>query len=434
MRAETATFQIADIEHWKRAALQWASAFSPVCYLDSNRHTTRPGTYECLIGAGAVRQLNLAEASGAFHRLQAFFDDHPGWLFGNLSYDLKNDVENLVSRHPDEVRFPLLHFFEPMFVLELFPDGELRIHSKEGNPEELYHAILGQTIPSGNESLFPGAIQLRARMEAPEYMKKVLRLQDHILEGDIYETNFCQEFYVEDCSTRPAELFSRLNHLSRAPFSAYYEVDKRYLMCASPERFLRKEGQRLVSQPIKGTIHRGRDAQEDRELREKLSGSEKDRAENVMIVDLVRNDLARSCVPGTVAVPELFGIYPFAQVFQMISTVEGQLRKEVHPIEAIRHAFPMGSMTGAPKVMAMELIERYEQRRRGLYSGAVGYFTPGGDFDFNVVIRSLLYNSPEKYLSFQVGGAIVYDSKPEQEYEECLWKARALLTVLGQKP
>ena len=426
-------FQVSDILSWKQAALQWASAFSPVCFLDSNRHSAGPGRYECLIAAGAVRQLKIPGTQGAFSALQSFVDEKKAWLFGHLGYDLKNDVENLESRHPDGIGFPCLHFFEPRYVLELFPDGQLRIHCEE-DPAAVFEAIRGHAHAAGGPPLLTGNLEVRARIAADEYMEKVARLQEHILEGDIYEANFCQEFFVENCTTHPPALFARLNQLSSAPFSAYYEVDDRYLLCASPERFLRKEGRLLTSQPIKGTIHRGRDAAEDRTLREQLFRSEKDRAENVMIVDLVRNDLSRSCIPGSVRVTELFGIYSFAQVFQMISTVEGQLRPEISPVEAIRNAFPMGSMTGAPKIMAMELIERYEQTRRGLYSGAVGYFTPEGDFDFNVVIRSLLYNRDSKYLSFQVGGAIVYDSIPEREYEECLWKARALLTVLGQLP
>lgn len=410
-------------------AFQWAESFSPFCYLDSNNY---PGVYECLIGAGAARSLSLEEASGAFGRLRDFWETAPSWLFGHLGYDLKNDVERLASRHEDKVGFPMLHFFEPLFVLELFREGKLCIHCLEDDPEAVFEAISRQKLRPDRPAFTGNSIALQARIDADSYMEKIARLKDHILEGDIYEVNFCQEFFAEHCEIDAPVLFHRLNGLSKAPFSAYYQLDDKRLLCASPERFLKKKGAVLTSQPIKGTLHRGRDAEEDQVFREQLRNSEKDRAENVMIVDLVRNDLARSCEPGTVAVPELFGIYPFPQVFQMISTVTGQLREEVSFFDAIKWAFPMGSMTGAPKVRAMELIEEYEESRRGLYSGALGYITPEGDFDFNVVIRSLLYNHARSYLSFQVGGAIVYDSSPEREYEECLWKARALLTVLGQ--
>jgi len=242
--------------------------------------------------------------------------------------------------------------------------------------------------------------------------------------------NFCQEFFAEGVRIDPLSMFDRLNQHSKAPFSAYYRLRDRYLLCASPERFLKKEGAKIISQPIKGTIRRGGDPKEDLGLKNQLASSEKDRSENVMIVDLVRNDLGRSCKAGSVEVEELFGIYGFNQVWQMISTVKGELEEGEDGIDAIRRAFPMGSMTGAPKVRSMQLIEEYEQSKRGLYSGAVGYIRPDGDFDFNVVIRSLLYNAADQYLSFQVGGAIVFDSVAEKEYEECLLKAKGILDVL----
>ena len=202
-------------------------------------------------------------------------------------------------------------------------------------------------------------------------------------------------------------------------------------MCASPERFIKKEDKKLTSQPIKGTIRRGKSPEEDELLRDQLRNSEKERAENMMIVDLVRNDLARSCKPGSVVVEEMFGVYPFKYLFQMISTISGELREQVHFIDAIKNAFPMGSMTGAPKIKAMQLIEKYEVAKRGVFSGAVGYITPNGDFDFNVVIRSIFYNQLTSQLSFQAGSAITYDSIPEQEYDECMLKVKAILAILG---
>jgi para-aminobenzoate synthetase component 1 len=268
------------------------------------------------------------------------------------------------------------------------------------------------------------------RTAKPDYLAAVEAIRQHIIAGDVYEMNLCQEFFAEQARIEPQTVFERLNARTKAPFAAFLRLQDRYLLCASPERFLQKKGATLISQPIKGTRRRHPDAGEDARIREELRTSEKDRAENVMIVDLVRNDLARNCLPGSVRVDELFGIYSFQTVHQMISTVSGTLRPGTHPIAAIRDAFPMGSMTGAPKVMSMELIEQYERTRRGLYSGAVGYFTPDGDFDFNVVIRSILYHAASNYVSCQVGGAIVYDSVPEQEYEECMVKVGALLESL----
>jgi para-aminobenzoate synthetase component I len=293
----------------------------------------------------------------------------------------------------------------------------------------VWDAVLNARMPAAPHQ---PPIALQPRLSQAKYLETVGRIRQHIIEGDLYELNLCQEFFAENAVLHsPVHTFERLNDLARAPFSAFLHTDGRYLLSASPERFLKKTGDRLLSQPIKGTRRRSNDPAQDAAIRAELAASTKDRAENVMIVDLVRNDLARNCVPGSVTVDELFGIYTFPTVHQMISTVSGQLRSDRQGLNALRDAFPMGSMTGAPKVKAMQLAEQYEQSRRGLYSGATGYFDPEGNFDFNVVIRSILYNATQHYISCQVGGAIVYDSVPEAEYEECLLKLRALRAALG---
>jgi para-aminobenzoate synthetase component 1 len=270
------------------------------------------------------------------------------------------------------------------------------------------------------------------RISREEYIRIIKQLQQHILRGDCYEINFCQEFFAEHVDIDPLQVYCSLSNTSPNPFAAFYKTGQQYLLCASPERYLKKEGERIFSQPIKGTSQRDlNDVGEDVKSKEHLYNSAKDRSENVMIVDLVRNDLSKICVEASVQVEELFGIYSFPQVHQMISTVSGQLRSDIHFIEAIKATFPMGSMTGAPKKRVMELIEQYELTRRGIFSGAVGYITPEGDFDFNVVIRSIMYNAASKYLSFQAGSAITFYSDPEKEYEECLLKAGAIKKVLG---
>jgi len=307
----------------------------------------------------------------------------------------------------------------------------LEIHTLAPDPDAVLISIQTTEVSENPEPA--GRVRLQARIARPEYRRIVEAIRRHIIEGDIYEMNLCQEFYAEGVDLAPLAVFERLNALGKAPFSALLRWGDRWVLSASPERFLKKSGDQLLSQPIKGTRGRGGTPEEDARLRADLADSEKDRAENVMIVDLVRNDLARHCLPGSVRVDELFGIYSFETVHQMISTVRGTLKPGEHPVDALRDAFPMGSMTGAPKVMAMELIERYERTRRGVYSGAIGYCTPGGDFDFNVVIRSILYNAAARYLSVQVGGAIVYDSSPDQEYEECLVKSAAMRRALGDQ-
>jgi len=427
------TFFPPDIAFFKRQALLWANQFDTLCYLDSNeyQHDTY-STCEALVAVGAVRELTVAHTGErAFEQLKDLVDARKSWLFGFLTYDLKNDIERLESRNFDGIKMPVLHFFEPKYVIQIY-DKKVVIHSRENDNENIFYQIQNTRIDIDLNKKTNIAVQ--PRIPKNDYLNIVEKIRQHIIEGDLYEMNFCQEFFAENADVEPLAMFFRLNELAKAPFSSFYKKNNQYLLCVSPERFLKKQGQQLISQPIKGTIKRGNTPAEDAELQATLRHSTKDRAENVMIVDLVRNDLTRNSRTGTIRVEELFGVYPFEQVNHMISTITSTLREDVHAVDAIRHAFPMGSMTGAPKVMSMQLIEEYEQTKRGLYSGAMGYFTPEGDFDFNVVIRSMLYSASSGYLSFQVGGAIVYDSVPEREYEECLLKAKAMLeTISSQK-
>ena len=268
-------------------------------------------------------------------------------------------------------------------------------------------------------------------MSYSEYVGIVEKLQRHISLGDVYEVNYCIEFFAKRLDISPVQLYRKLNEVSPSPFSAFVKYHDKSLICASPERYLKKEGSRLISQPIKGTSPRDADPEVDRANIEYLKSSEKERAENVMITDLVRNDLSKVAKQGRVKVEELCGVYSFRQVHQMISTISAEMDERYSWVDAIKATFPMGSMTGAPKVNAMKLIERYEVTKRGLYSGSVGYVTPEGNFDFNVVIRSILYNRKKGYLSFMVGSAITALANPESEYEECLVKASAIMEVLN---
>ena len=273
-------------------------------------------------------------------------------------------------------------------------------------------------------------IKIKLRIHKEDYFNKVNALLEHIHRGDIYEVNFCQEFYAEEISLNPLVTYSKLNEISKPPFATYLKFDDKFLLSASPERYLKKSGSKVISQPIKGTAKRAEDLVQDELLKNQLRDDTKEQSENIMIVDLVRNDLSRIAKKGTVSVDELCKVYTFEQVHQLISTVSCEVENSMNPIEIIKNSFPMGSMTGAPKISAMELIEKYEVTKRGLYSGTVGYFTPNGDFDFNVVIRSILYNQSKQYISYSVGGAITAKSDPLKEYEECLIKAKAMREVL----
>lgn len=411
---------------FKSQALQWGAAFEVMAYLDSNRFNGAYSKFDTLLTIGAHQYIKC-DTGNAFEQLEAFKLQHPGrYIIGYLTYDLKAETEGLPSANADHLHFPGLYFFVPEHVLLFNVDG-VEIISPQA--QYIVEQIKLQKLDS--TPAIPHT-DIKARFNRQEYINTVKTIQQHINRGDIYETNFCQEFYAECCDVDPLSVFNALNRTSPAPFAVFFKIGQQYILSASPERFLAKRGERLISQPIKGTAKRGSTEAEDELLKLQLKNHPKEQQENVMIVDLVRNDLTRSARPGTVQVDELFGIYSFEQVHQMISTVSCVKNEAISDVQAIKNTFPMGSMTGAPKVSAMQLMERYERSKRGVYSGAIGYFAPDGDFDFNVVIRTILYNAANKYLSFQVGSAITHNADAEKEYEECLLKAKAIFEVLGQ--
>jgi para-aminobenzoate synthetase component 1 len=423
---ETTSFTLSDIAAFKLLALQWADRFSVLCLLDSNSY--RQDKYPSVDWIMAVDALDFVSAKeNSFDALKTFVSTAQDKVFGYLAYDLKNQIEHLSSDNIDTIDFPVLYFFKPRYIIEIIGD---KVSINRNYPEafDLYERIMMSGPRTKNQE---SSIKLKARTDKEKYLANVGQIKGQITAGDFYELNYCCEFYAERSTIEPLYVFNKLNERSRAPFSTYFKLDDKYLLCASPERFLKKQGSRIISQPIKGTIRKGTSAAEDQQLKHQLLNNDKERAENVMIVDLVRNDLAKNSVAGTVKVEELFGIYDFPTVHQMISTVTAELKENIHPINVIRGAFPMGSMTGAPKVEVMKNIEAYEDQKRGLYSGSVGYFTPDGDFDLNVVIRSIFYNAASEYVSIQVGGAITYDADPDAEYEEMLLKANAMLYALG---
>ncbi|WP_240047309.1 anthranilate synthase component I family protein [Hymenobacter nivis] len=410
-------------DEFRRRALQWAAQFPHCAYFEHSGQLEYPrGPFGRLLAVAAAAPgapSSLAELEDYLARPAAGAP-----RCGFLTYDLKNEIEALTSANFRALDWPQLHFFTPETWL-VWQIETVEIH---GVSAGIVAAILATALPAGAPPRVPA---LRPRLPRADYLRAVAAVREDILNGEVYELNLCQEFYAENVQLNPTDLFWRLNAASPAPFAGFVRWQDHYLLCASPERFLARRGPTVLSQPIKGTRRRGPTPADDAQQRQALLADEKERAENLMIVDLVRNDLARVAETGSVRVPELFGLYPFRHVWQMISTVEADLRPGVALPEILRATFPMGSMTGAPKVRAMQLIEGYERSRRGLYSGSIGWVGPGGDFDFNVVIRSLQYRADTGYLSFQVGSAITYDSDAEQEYAECLLKAQGLLEALG---
>jgi len=354
-----------------------------------------------------------------------------GWKFGFITYDYKNQIEALSSKHFDGIKFPEKHFFTPQILFKISErEVEILYDKTLFSASEIAIIVSEIDAVSVLESKLQ-TVKVVPRITKETYLKNVKILKQHIQLGDIYEVNFCQEYFAEEVAINPIDIYLALNKKSPTPFSCFVKSDNKYLMSATPERFIHKSGDKIISQPIKGTIKRGENENEDEQLKKELFNDVKERSENVMIVDLVRNDISKIANRGSVNVDELCGIYTFPQVHQMISTVSGKVKNSVPFDEIIKATFPMGSMTGAPKIKAMELVEEYEKTKRGLYAGTVGYINPAGDFDFNVVIRSLQYNKNDKYLSFIVGGAITALSDPEKEYDECLLKAKAMLEVLG---
>jgi para-aminobenzoate synthetase component 1 len=422
-------FHVSDTEKFKSNTLHWGQDCDTVVWLDSNRHEEKHSQHSAIIALGQETSIRCSYQD-SFEKLKKFQSEIRDYCFGFLGYDLKNDIENLSSQNHDGLEFPDLFFFQPKKLIFISKEKAV-FKYLEDYGEEIsndFEAISNHTEAAVKTS--KNKLALNSRIEKEAYLKKVRSILSHIHRGDIYEANFCQEFYAENSAIQPLEVYKSLNNISKPPFATYLKFDTNFLLSASPERYLKKNGRQIISQPIKGTARRSSNTQKDLALKEALKNDPKERAENIMIVDLVRNDLSRIAMKGSVQVEELCKVYSFKQVHQMISSIVSEIPENIHPVDIIKNSYPMGSMTGAPKVKAMKIIEEHEETKRSLYSGAVGYFTPEGNFDFNVIIRSILYNKKNKYVSCSVGSAITSLSVPEKEFEECLLKAKALREVL----
>lgn len=319
-----------------------------------------------------------------------------------ISYDLKNKIESLKSNNKDKINFPIIKCIVP---------------KKISPKQEFINTASGANNP----------LSFSPEIEKEKYLSIVKKIKNHIQKGDIYETNFCYDWNTQEKVTNPYLLYKKLEALTKAPFSVYAEFDDHVIISASPERFLKKRGNQLISEPIKGTSKRSKIIEKDMQLINKLKNDPKERTENIMIVDLVRNDLSKIAEKKSVKVDELCKVYSFENIHQMISKVSCNINSDIPFSKILKSLFPMGSMTGVPKIRAMQLMEEYESSKRGLYSGTIGVMQPNGDFDLNVVIRTIIYNKSNDFISFKVGGAITINSDPEKEYEETLVKAEAIL-------
>ncbi len=437
------TFALDNPTEWKEKLLLWTQKFRAVCILD-NHNYRYPGPFEAsfeyLVGTESVDEFTSTEGN-TISRLEAAFEENPDWWLGGFSYDLKNELEDLRSDNTDGLHFPKARFFVPKYLWLLKNDClELHVREKDSvDSKMLFDELSALEIKpiSPKKTEVESSINWHTRINKQSYLEKFETIQEHIRRGDIYEMNFCREYFAEGVHLDPNSLYAELQSRTKAPFSAFWRWNSEYVLSASPERYITKKGSTLLSQPIKGTATRSLDPMEDERLANALHESRKERGENVMIVDLVRNDLSKVASKNSVEVSELFGVYSFPTVHQLISTVQCTLNENNSWAQAIEATFPMGSMTGAPKISAMNIIESVEESARGWYSGALGYLHPSdkegeghrADFDFNVIIRSLIYRSDIGYLSAQVGGAITVLSDGEEEWNETELKAKALLAA-----
>lgn len=425
--------KISNVDQFKSQILNWSTDYREVVFLNSNsdyNSSQKYADYEFILAVDAFTSIKT-DYFNAFQDLNQYQKQTQDWLFGYLTYDLKNTTEKLESNNDDFLEFPDLFFFQPK-KLFLYKNGILEMHYLRFCDDEIesdFEEI--NKITSNNESDVNETLNIQAKITKPDYIDKIEQTIADIQLGSIYEANFCMEFFSDNAKIDPIATYQNLNKISNPPFSVFFKNNLHFALSASPERYLKKIENKLISQPIKGTSKRFVDKDLDEKSKTDLQNNPKERSENIMIVDLVRNDLSKTAKKGSVQVEELCAVYSYQQVHHLVSTITSEMVENLSPIEAIQSTFPMGSMTGAPKIAAMQIMEDLEETKRGLYSGSIGYFTPTGDFDFNVVIRSILYNQKNKYLSFSVGSAITALSEPENEYLECFLKAKALFQALN---
>jgi para-aminobenzoate synthetase component 1 len=412
--------------------IEYAKKFEIACILDSHspcfgsENKFAYNEYDLI--AGFSKSVNNTKIISDFDDLDQLSGSHNNWYLGLLTYDLKNKIEVLHSNLPDSLNWPHIFFFKPdILILKKDLKITFLVNQSELPNFNLFEEINQVFLRYHNQT----KINFKSRISKSEYLDKIRLIQNYIARGDIYEVNFCQEFF-SNVDIDPYSVYHFLSKNNPSPLAVFFKIQNKFLLSASPERYLKKKDLYIVSQPIKGTSKRSKEAEIDLKYKRFLSENNKEQSENIMIVDLVRNDLSRIAERGSVKVEELCGIYSFPQVHQMISTISAKLNTHSFK-EIIKATFPMGSMTGAPKIEAMKIIEKFESTKRGLYSGSVGYVTPTGDFDLNVVIRSLQYNSENQYVSYIAGSAITALSDPEMEYQECLLKTYGINQSLQVK-
>jgi len=410
---KTIDFNLEHLEAVKMRLYHFANQFD-VCHVyDSNQNASAcaEDVYEFLIGLGSKKKYTGSLSEQLKEAEQSKF-----WKFLAIPYARVEEIDHALV-------------FEPLLVFVILRNSHTLRVINNGIDALKFSEWVGAFE---NYAYKPEKINLTADFQTKtskdQYVEKVEQIRKDIYNGVFYEMNYCIEFKASIQADNLLPCFLELNSLTQAPFAAYVKHGEMTMLCSSPERFIKREGQHLLSQPIKGTNARLHGEENIRQLNA-LSTSIKERAENVMIVDLVRNDMSKISQAGTVKVKELCGAYAYKSVNHLVSTIKSELNKGSSCLDAFQALFPMGSMTGAPKLEVMKHILGYECQEREFYSGCIGYIDPSGDFDFNVCIRTLIYKADKNEISYKVGSAITYDSSPEQEYEECLIKGSRMLSV-----
>lgn len=390
---------------------------------------------ESLFAFGKIDSLELNEFE-SLSKADGFIDQHNGkYVFSCISYDVKNSIEKLTSSNSDFISFPYAIFWTAKLVLTIV-DDQFVIIEGGGNDIDFdeVEVFVSAFIKEQETSLAVQNVQFHPSISKEFYLTKIDQAKEQIQLGNVYELNFCQQFVASNVKEiNSSLLFHRLHKMTEAPFSVYVKWMNWEVFCGSPERFIQRKGSKMITQPIKGTIQRGKTSLEDKQFINQLSTNPKEISENMMITDLVRNDLSKIALKGSVCVEELIGVHTFKTLHHLISTVACELNEEVTFSTIFEAMFPMGSMTGAPKLSVMKITEELESFKRGIYSGTIGCIHPSGDFDFNVVIRSLVYNQTLRTLSCAVGSAITIESDPESEYNECLTKVKRIIELFGEQ-
>ncbi len=409
-----------------------AQNFETFSYLNGNTIHYPHGAFPEMIGMGAKVIFEVKPHDDfTWEGLDTFIAAHQGYhIIGYVNYQLKNKIEHFPLALNDPLNFALLQLYVPQYLF-IKEQDDWKPYDKES--EALLPLI--QTFEKTTAVYANEASTAQEQFSHDEYIGIVNRIKQELAKGNIYEINFCNSYTGSYTNLDYVDVYQRLNTISPMPFSALHKHGEHIVISASPERFLQKKGSKITSQPIKGTASRKTDQLEDLIQQQALERSLKERTENIMIVDLVRNDLSKLCIGGTVKVEELCKAYTFEKVHQLISTISGDLEQTDLPFsEVLKALFPMGSMTGAPKYKAMQLIDELEQVGRGLFSGTLGFIAPNGDFDFNVIIRSLLLNEKLGIYQYHAGSAITMASDAELEYQECSLKTLPIrmLGISGQ--